>query len=422
MFSRSLSIVIALSLVTATSCVAEDPAIGPDEGVKHISWTDAANAVGETAYVSGTIVSTGKAGDRIAFLNFDRERPPAFVAVIFSDHWDKFPGDPTELYKDKIVEIRGTIGLHKGKPQIVVTRPEQIKVLDALPPTEKLEDKQVITWSDDPDKIVVSIFNVENLFDDTDDPYRNDEGTPTKSRDSMEKVAAAIRKVNADVVALQEVESRGFLERFVTVFLPEMGYRHIVHFEGNDNRGIDVAVLSRAPIGEVTSRRHLEFTGPDGVTRKFQRDVPAITVMPADVAAFEIWPVHFKSRGDAADTSEPIRLAEAAETRRLLDARFATNPDARIIVAGDFNDTRDSKSMAIVCGSGDTEMWATEPEETSDSMIDPEFPEGRDPIDFITCSPAMRKRYVAESAKVRRAPPSHDGSDHDPQWAVFQLN
>lgn len=401
---------------------AGQPAIGPDEGVKHISWTDAANAVGETVYVSGTIVSTGKYGESIAFLNFDRERPPAFVAVIFRENWDKFPGDPTELYKDKIVEIRGTISLHKGKPQIVITRPEQIKVLEALPQTEKLEDKQVITWSDDPDKIVISIFNVENLFDDFDDPYRNDEGTPAKSRDGLEKVAAAIRKVNADVVALQEVESRGFLERFVTVFLPDMGYRHVVHFEGNDNRGIDVALLSRAPIGEVTSRRHLEFVGPDGVTRKFQRDVPAITVMPSDAAAFEIWPVHFKSRGDAADTSEPIRLAEAAETRRLLDARFAANPDARIIVAGDFNDTRESKSMAIVMGSGVTEMWATDPEETPDSEVDPEFPEGRAPIDFITVSPAMRKLYVADSAKVRRAPPSLDGSDHDPQWAVFQLN
>lgn len=424
MDSCSKLTVFALSLVllTTASCAAEEPAIAPDEGVKHISWTDAKSAVGETVYVSGTIVSTGKAGDRIAFLNFDRERPPGFVAVIFNENWDKFPADPTELYKDKIVEIRGTIGTHKGKPQIVITRPEQIKVLEALPPTEKLEDKQVLTWSGDPDKIVISIFNVENLFDDTDDPYRKDEGTPPKSRGALEKVAAAIRKVNADVVALQEVESRGFLERFVTVYLPDMGYHHIVHFEGNDQRGIDVALLSRAPVGEVTSRRHLEFTGPDGVVRRFQRDVPAITVMPGDAAAFEIWPVHFKSKAGDAEASEPVRLAEAAEVRRLLDIDLAANPEARIIVAGDFNDTRESKAMAIVLGTGANAMWATDPEETPDSVIDPEFPEGRAPIDFITISPAMRKRYIEKSAKVRRAPPSHDGSDHDPQWAAFQLN
>jgi endonuclease/exonuclease/phosphatase family metal-dependent hydrolase len=422
MVSRSQLMVVALILAIARVSTADDPAIDPDEGVKHIAWTDAAKAVGETAYVSGKIVSTGKAGDRIAFLNFDRERPPGFVAVIFSEHWDKFPGDPTELYKDKIVEIRGTIGLHKGKPQIVVTRPDQIKVLEALPPTEELEDKSVTTWSDDPDRIVISIFNVENLFDDADDPYRHDEGTPAKSRDGLEKVAAAIRKVNADVVALQEVESRGFLERFVTVFLPDMGYSHIVHFEGNDQRGIDVALLSRAPIGEVASRRHLEFAGPDGVTRRFQRDVPAITVMPNDALPFEIWPVHFKSKSGDADASEPVRLAEAAEVRRLLDAEFAADPEARIIVAGDFNDTRESKSMAIVFGSGATEMWAPDPRETSDSRVDPEFPDGRAPIDFITFSPAMRKRYIADSAEVRRAPPSQDGSDHDPQWATFQLN
>jgi len=421
MTARSRLILAAMILATARLCAAE-PAIDPDEGVKHIAWTDAGNAIGETVYVSGKIVSTGKAGDRIAFLNFDHERPPGFVAVIFSDHWDKFSGDPTELYRNKIVEIRGTIGTHKGKPQIVVTRPEQIKVLEALPPTEKLEDKHVTMWSDDPDRIVISIFNVENLFDDADDPYRNDEGTPAKPRDRLEKIALAIRKVNADVVALQEVESRGFLERFVEVFLPDMGYRHIVHFEGNDQRGIDVAVLSRAPVGEVTSRRHLEFAGPDGVTRRFLRDVPAITVMPSDALPFEIWPVHFKSKAGDADGSEPVRLAEAAEVRRLLDLEFAADPAARIIVAGDFNDTRESKSMAIVLGSGATEMWAADPRETSDSQIDPEFPEGRSPIDFITCSPAMRKLVIPDSAEVRRAPPSHDGSDHDPQWATFQLN
>ena len=271
----------ALVLIATVSLLHAQPAIDPDEGVKHIDWKDAKDAVGQTVYVSGKIVTVGKT-NRIAFLNFDSERPPGFVAVIFNDHWDKFPGDLRELYQGKIVEIRGLVTTYQDKPQLVVTRPEQIKVLDAMPATEKIESTPVTTWSDDPNQIVICTFNSLNLFDDVDDPYTNDEGTPAKSREAMEQWAAAIRKINPDVISLQEVENRGYLERFNKIFLADMGYNYVVHFDGNDLRGIDVALLSRAPIGEVTSRRHLPFTGPDGVERGFQRDVPAITVLPKD--------------------------------------------------------------------------------------------------------------------------------------------
>ena len=418
---RRLMPFVLLSLVVPCRFTVAAPAISADEGVKHIMWKDAAGSIGETVYVSGKIINVGGT-ERITFLNFDTERPPGFVVVIFNANLDKFPGKLKDLYENKIIEVRGLVTSYRDKPQVVVTRPDQIKVLDAMPATEKSESKPVITWSGDPNQIVISTFNVENLFDGEDDPYTNDEGTPEKSREGIEQLAAAIRKANADVVALQEVENRGYLERFVKLFLPEMGYNYIVQYDGNDMRGIDVALLSRAPIGEVTSRRHLEFVGPDGVTRRFQRDVPAITVLPKDAPPIEIWPVHLKSKSDSAETSEPIRLAEAAQLRKLLDAKFAADPEARIVVTGDFNDTRDSKSMSTILGSGATEMWAPVPKETADSLVDPEFPDGRAPIDFITCSPAMRKLYIEDSAQVMRAPPGTDGSDHDPQWAKFKLN
>jgi endonuclease/exonuclease/phosphatase family metal-dependent hydrolase len=420
MFRRLMPFVL-LSLVVPCRFTFAAPAISADEGVKHIMWKDAAGSIGETVYVSGKIINVGGT-DRITFLNFDTERPPGFVVVIFNANLEKFPGKLKDLYENKIIEVRGLVTSYRDKPQVVVTRPDQIKILDAMPATEKSESKPVVTWSGDPNQIVISTFNVENLFDGEDDPYTNDEGTPEKPREGIEQLAATIRKVNADVVALQEVENRGYLERFVKLFLPEMGYNYIVQYDGNDMRGIDVALLSRAPIGEVTSRRHLEFVGPDGVTRRFQRDVPAITVMPKGAPPIEIWPVHLKSKSDSAETSEPIRLAEAAQIRKLLDAKFAADPEARIIIAGDFNDTRMSKSMTTILGSGATEMWATEPKETADSLVDPEFPDGRAPIDFITCSPAMRKLYIEDSAQVMRAPPGKDGSDHDPQWAKFKLN
>ncbi len=414
------SLCLLLLFVSATRLQAQ-PAISADEGIKHINWKDAKDAIGQTVFVSGKVVNVGGT-DRITFINFDTERPPIFVALVFRDNLDKFPGDLRDLYQGKIVEIRGLVITYQDRPQIVITRPEQIKVLDELPATEKLETKTVETWSGDPNQIAICTFNVLNLFDDVDDPYTNDEATPSKPREELDHLAATIRKVNADVVALQEVENRGYLERFVKLLLPDMGYNHVVHFEGNDPRGIDVALLSRAPIGEVTSRRHLRFADSNGIERRFNRDVPAITVMPKGAEPFEIWPVHLKSKADSAETSEPIRMAEAAELRRLLDAEFAADPNARIIVAGDFNDTRDSKPFTTILGTGPTGLVALTAKETADSIPDPRFPEGRPPIDFITCSPAMKALYIEDSCQVRRAPTEVDGSDHDPQWAKFKLN
>lgn len=417
---RSLVIFAALLFLGSSLTAQTKTAIAPDEGVKHIDWKDAKNAIGQNVFVSGRIVRVGST-NTISFLDFDTKRPPEFNAVVFAESRREFKDDLKTLYEGKLVEIRGLVVTYRDRPQIVITRPSQIKVLSELPRTETIDVAPVETWSDDPTQIVVATLNTLNLFDDVDDPYTNDEGTRTKPRDELEHLAATIRKVNADVLALQEVENRGYLERFNKVFLAGMGYNHVVHFDGNDLRGIDVALLSRAPLGEVASRRHLQFKDPDGVVRRFQRDVPAITILPKNSPPLEVWPVHLKSKSDSAETSEPIRLAEASELRRLLDARFAADPTARIIITGDFNDTRDSRSFATILGTGATAMWAPEAKQTDDSTPDPEFPQGRPPIDFITCSPAVKALYIEDSCQIRRAPDEVDGSDHDPLWARFRL-
>lgn len=417
MLYKTASLLLIVPLVSVTLHAA--PPIDPDEGIKHISWKDAGEAIGQTVLVSGKIVRVGSAG-RINFLNFDNVRPPGFVGIVFGENLERFPGDLKELYENKLVEMRGLISTYQGNPQMVIARSDQIRVLEALPKTETLEKQPVTTWSADPNEIVMATFNVLNLFDEVDDPYHADEGTRTKPREELENLAATIRKVNADVIALQEVENRGYLERFNKVFLSDMGYEHVVHFEGNDGRGIDVCLLSRAPIGEVTSRRHLTFTEPDGVERQFNRDVPAITVLPPVGDPLEVWVVHLKSKAGGADSSEPIRLAEATQIRKLLDEKLEEDPAARIVLTGDFNDTLDSPSLKTILGSGAKAMWAAPTTDTPDSILDPEQA-GWEPIDFITCSPALAKLYVEGSCQKMRAPADMDGSDHDPVFARFRL-
>ncbi len=392
--------------------------IHPDEALQHLHWEDAHHAIGKVAFISGKIVDVGKGG-HISFLNFDTERPPAFVAVVFGDDFANFKKPLKETYLNKIVRVRGMVSTYRGKPQIAVKRPEQIEILDKLPETTLPVDHQRPKSVEG--ELIVATYNVLNLFDSEDDPYHNDETTPSKPREQMQHLAQSIVKLNADVIALQEVENRGYLQRFVDVFLPDMGYKHIVHYEGNDLRGIDVCLLSRIPIGPVRSHRHLRFSGPDGSRRGFSRDLLAVTIEPPDAEALELWVVHLKSNSGGREHAEPIRLAEAGQIRKMLDAQLSNNPDARIIVLGDFNDTWDSKTLTTIVGTGPREMWSAS-RSLGDEMPDT-FNRGdhRSMIDFILCTPSMVKTFVADSFQVIPGSPESTGSDHNPVAASFRM-
>src|SRR5206468_9247548 len=95
------------------------------------------------------------------------------------------------------------------------------------------------------------------------------------------RLAARILAMDADVLAVQEVEDLTTLTAFARDELKELGYRHAVLVEGNDPRLIDVGVLSRLPIGGVTSWRHAvdQPTDPDPV---FSRDLLQVDILAAD--------------------------------------------------------------------------------------------------------------------------------------------
>ena len=99
-------------------------------------WQKARSVVGKMALVSGKVINVKKVG-RITFINFDEQRPRRFEAAIFDDSMANFPKPPAEMYDGKIVNIRGRVSLFQDRPQIIITSPEQIEVLDALPQESK---------------------------------------------------------------------------------------------------------------------------------------------------------------------------------------------------------------------------------------------------------------------------------------------
>ena len=397
---------------------AEAP-IHPDEGLPQVQWQEAKQVMGKLAFVNGKCIAVNNVG-RITFINFDERRPARFAGVIFEDNIAKFPKDMKSEYLGKILRLRGKVSTFKDQPQIVLTSPDQIEVLTSLPPSTLPEGGDSRTPK--PGELKIAAYNVLNLFDDYDDPYRDDEGTPAKPREQLQHLAQSIEELNADVIAMEEVENRDYLQRFVDVFLPDLGYEHVVLFEGNDGRGIDVGLISRVPIGEVRSRRHLQFDGPNGVPQRFCRDVPAITLLPPGGKPIEVWCVHLKSQRGDENESEAIRVAEAREVRRLLDESLTKDPESRIVVTGDFNDTPGSPTINTIAGEGATALWSAASDLKDPKTLTYNTAPYESMIDFMLCSPAMAKQYVKGSFNVPQGSIDETGSDHNPIEATFKTN
>lgn len=407
MYYRLTFVLIGLLVSARTACPA--PPIDPDEGRPRVLWEQADTVVGRIAFVAGVVAETGRAG-RVHFLEFDPSTERRFRGVIFEENLPKFGNSLEPQYVGKTVQIRGFVTRYAGKAQIVVRHPSQITILEQLPaPAEPMAVKRAAQ-----DRLTIASFNVLNLFDDVDDPYTFDETTPPKPRRQLERLAQTLRAMDADVVALQEVESEGYLRRFLEVFLPDMGYHHVVALPGNDVRGSGVGLVSRVPVGTVTSHRHIRRPGADGSTQQFRRDLLAVELWPENAAPLEVWVLHLKSNYDGREHAESIRVDEARLVRALLDQRFRQSPDARLIVCGDFNDTWESPTLRTIVGEGATALAMPLDELPTERRITYNKDPYRSMIDFLFLSPALRDRYITGTLQVLDGSVESAGSDHNP--------
>lgn len=411
----TIGVAVALRLAAPLQGIGNEPPLPPDAGLPVVEWRDAGRHVGQVVIVQGRIVAARKTGS-ICFLNFDDPKVRTFTAIIREANLDEFPDAPVNLYQDKLVQIRGLVDEYNDKPQIEVFSPRQIRVLaEEAPVTSRPAARRFEGI------LKLASFNVLNLFDEHDDPYRADEGTPAKPRAQLEALARTLRTLDADVVALQEVENRGILERFVRGMLPEMGYESIVLYEGNDARGIDCALLSRLPVGPVTSYRHLRFADANGAAVQFQRDLLQVRIEPVGFDPLTVFVVHLKSKRGGADSSLAVREAEARSIRRILDDALSADPKARFAICGDFNDTFDSPPLRIIRGQGALGLSSFIHDLPKDAATY-NIPRYRSMIDFIFASPALTACYVPASYRVMDGTVESSGSDHNPLVAEFDLS
>jgi len=91
-----------------------------------VTWQEAENRVGEVVTVVGTVVNTYDTG-KVTFLDFTHERG-RFVAIVFADDYEQFAEPPATAFRDKRVAVTGKVQLYRGRPEIVISGPDQIRV------------------------------------------------------------------------------------------------------------------------------------------------------------------------------------------------------------------------------------------------------------------------------------------------------
>ena len=154
-----------------------------------------------------------------------------------------------------------------------------------------------------------------------------------------------VRDVAADVLATIEVDNRVALQRFNEQLLPAVNaeaYPHVMVIDGNDDRGIDVGLMSRLPLGTI--RSHVDDI-KDG-SRIFSRDCPEYEIILPSGNSLLVLVNHLKSKGFGTQADSNARRRRQAErVREIYNTRRHAGL-ALIAVIGDFNDTPDSAPLA----------------------------------------------------------------------------
>jgi hypothetical protein len=103
--------------------------LAEEEKSKCVSFRDAKEHMGKNRCVVGKVDHVYESRNGNLFINFCADwRSCPFSAVIFRSDANKFPD--VGKYEGKTVEMRGQIKLYQGRAEIVINRPEQIRVAD----------------------------------------------------------------------------------------------------------------------------------------------------------------------------------------------------------------------------------------------------------------------------------------------------
>ncbi|HOJ17663.1 MAG TPA: hypothetical protein PLT92_03775 [Ignavibacteriaceae bacterium] len=206
------------------------------------------------------------------------------------------------------------------------------------------------------DTLFVAFYNLENLFDNFDDPEKIDEeyipgGKKEWTEERLVKKMANLTRVvsemnngkDPDILGFCESENEAVAQRWVDEYFGKDRYR-LAYKESPDGRGIDVGLIYKPeklilisvsgdtvpPVADLYPTRMILHV-------KLQRSVSSEVI--------NVFVNHWPSRRGGDNKTELYRIEAAKVLRKNVNKLFSENKEANVIIMGDFNDEPDNISI-----------------------------------------------------------------------------
>jgi endonuclease/exonuclease/phosphatase family metal-dependent hydrolase len=273
--------------------------------------------------------------------------------------------------------------------------------------------------------LTVATYNLENYGPAdrlTDVGYRKAYPKPESEKRALRTV---LRALNADVLVLQEMGPRAYLEELCRdLKLEGLDYPQAILLEAADPDR-HVALLSKRPLKSVVPHVDLEFTY-FGKRETVKRGLLEVT-LASEAGDFTVFALHLKSRfTDRPDDPQSAtrRASEAMAVRDCVLKRFPDPATARFLILGDCNDGKTSKAIQHLTHRGKTDV--AEPLPATDARGESwthayRKEESYSRVDFVLASPGLRAA-VHGPTRIFDGEGVREASDHRPVIVTLQLD
>jgi endonuclease/exonuclease/phosphatase family metal-dependent hydrolase len=195
------------------------------------------------------------------------------------------------------------------------------------------------------------------------------------------------------------------------------------YYTGGSDATRHLGFLSRFPIISTAKPAETEYQ-LNGQTFSINRGILDVTIK-ANGKPYRFIGVHLKSKRAVEEgDQEEMRIHEAHLLRRHLDWILKADPEARLVVYGDFNDTRPSKAFKTATGNYTDPGYLTAiPMKDSRGEAWTHYWQPHDVysrIDYIAVTKTLRSEVDFNASRIIDDSEWNSASDHRPVMAIFK--